>query len=124
MPPRRAQIFEGVAMVPVMRVRVQASGRPIWDDTRETVPISPSVAAGRVPPRNGAGSACPMGQLRIGNGFPKWNERNLPPDFVLKVGPSKMERNRKFCSLPTEVFLDLCAGLFQDWVFRIKFPIG
>jgi transcriptional regulator with XRE-family HTH domain len=47
MPPRRAQIFEGVAMVPVMRVRVQASGRPIWDDTRETVPISPSVAAGR-----------------------------------------------------------------------------
>lgn len=34
-------------MVPVMRVRVQASGRPIWDDTRETVPVNVTLAAGR-----------------------------------------------------------------------------
>jgi DNA-binding Xre family transcriptional regulator len=47
MPRRRAEVFEGVAMVPVMRVRVQASGGPIWDDTRESVPVSLNVAAGR-----------------------------------------------------------------------------
>jgi len=47
MPRRRAEIFEGVAMVPVMRVRVQASGQPAWDDTRESVPVSIQIAAGR-----------------------------------------------------------------------------
>lgn len=47
MPRRRADIFEGVAMVPLMRVRVQASGEPTWDDTRESVPVSLNVAAGR-----------------------------------------------------------------------------
>lgn len=46
-PRRRAQVFEGVAMVPVMRVRVQASGQPTWDDTRESVPVHLSIAAGR-----------------------------------------------------------------------------
>jgi SOS-response transcriptional repressor LexA len=33
--------------VPVMRVRVQASGEPTWDDTRETAIVSASLAAGR-----------------------------------------------------------------------------
>lgn len=47
MPKRRADVFEGVAYVPVMRVRVQASGRPTWDDTRETVVVSSQLAAGR-----------------------------------------------------------------------------
>lgn len=47
MPRRRAEIFEGVAMVPLMRVRVQASGSPTWDDTRESVPVEISVATGR-----------------------------------------------------------------------------
>lgn len=47
LPRPRVQIFEGVARVPIMRVRVQASGRPTWDDTRETIPIQPGVAAGR-----------------------------------------------------------------------------
>ena len=47
MPLRRADVFEGVARVPVMQVRVQASGQPIWDDTRETVIVSARVAAGR-----------------------------------------------------------------------------
>lgn len=30
-----------------MRVRVQASGEPAWDDTRDTIIVSASVAAGR-----------------------------------------------------------------------------
>jgi transcriptional regulator with XRE-family HTH domain len=47
LPRRRAQIFEGVAHVPVMRVRVQASGRPTWDDTRETMIVRAAVADGR-----------------------------------------------------------------------------
>lgn len=47
LPPRRADIFEGVAYVPVMRVRVQASGAPTWDDTRETVVVSATMARGR-----------------------------------------------------------------------------
>lgn len=47
MPRRRVEIFEGVAYVPVMRARVQASGRPIWDDTAETIPVDRSIAAGR-----------------------------------------------------------------------------
>lgn len=47
MPRRRAEVFEGVAMVPVMRVRVHASGSPTWDDTRESVPVSLAIAAGR-----------------------------------------------------------------------------
>lgn len=47
LPRRRAEIFEGVARIPVMQVRVQASGRPVWDDTRETMVISASLAAGR-----------------------------------------------------------------------------
>ena len=47
MPRRRAEVFEGVAMVPVMRVRVQASGHPTWDDTRETVYVDLALAAGR-----------------------------------------------------------------------------
>lgn len=47
MPRRRAEVFEGVAMVPLMRVRVQASGEPTWDDTRESVPVSLAIAAGR-----------------------------------------------------------------------------
>jgi SOS-response transcriptional repressor LexA len=38
---------EEVAYVPVMRVRVQASGQPTWDDTRETVIVSAQIAAGR-----------------------------------------------------------------------------
>lgn len=47
MPMRRADIFEGVARVPVMRVRVQASGAPAWDDTRDTILVSAAMAAGR-----------------------------------------------------------------------------
>jgi transcriptional regulator with XRE-family HTH domain len=47
MPKRRADVIEGVARVPVMRVRVQASGEPAWDDTRDTIIVSASVAAGR-----------------------------------------------------------------------------
>lgn len=47
MPRRRVVIFEGVAHVPVMRARVQAAGRPTWDDTEETVPIERSLAVGR-----------------------------------------------------------------------------
>lgn len=47
MPKRRAEIFEGVARVPVMRVRVQASGSPAWDDTRENIYVSAGIAAGR-----------------------------------------------------------------------------
>src|SRR4051794_35049819 len=35
MPRRRVEVFEGVAMVPLMRVRVSA-GEPVWDDTRES----------------------------------------------------------------------------------------
>lgn len=47
MPRRRTEIIEGVARVPVMRVRVQASGDPAWDDTRDTMIVSASLAAGR-----------------------------------------------------------------------------
>ena len=47
MPRRRVEIFEGVAYVPVMRARVQASGRPAWDDTSETIPVDRTLAAGR-----------------------------------------------------------------------------
>lgn len=48
MPRRRAEIFERVAHVPVMRVRAHASGRPTWDDTRETVVIEADVIIGRL----------------------------------------------------------------------------
>lgn len=44
---RRDGGFEDVVDVPVMRVRVQASGQPTWDDTRETVVVSSHLAAGR-----------------------------------------------------------------------------
>jgi len=47
MPRRRVEIFEGVAYVPVMRARAQASGRPAWDDTAETIPVDRTIAAGR-----------------------------------------------------------------------------
>lgn len=45
--PRRATIFEETAYVPLMRVRVQASGHPTWDDTRESVVVSADIARGR-----------------------------------------------------------------------------
>ncbi|MDB6122066.1 MAG: hypothetical protein JWQ71_1059 [Pedosphaera sp.] len=60
---------------------------------------------------NRAGRARPIGQLRVGDGFSKGNERNLPPDFVLKIRSSIMKWNRKFCSRAFHVFLNLCAGL-------------
>lgn len=44
---RRVEIFEGVARVPVMQVRVQASGRPTWGDSSERLPVPLDVAAGR-----------------------------------------------------------------------------
>ena len=47
MPRRRVEIFEGVARVPLMQVRVQAAAQPAWDDTRETVTVPSSVVAGR-----------------------------------------------------------------------------
>lgn len=47
LPRRRTEVFEGVAQVPVMRVRVQASGAPTWGDTRETAVVSALLAAGR-----------------------------------------------------------------------------
>lgn len=47
MPARRAETTEGVTRVPVMRVRVQASAAPTWDDTRDTVIVTAALAAGR-----------------------------------------------------------------------------
>lgn len=47
MPLRRVKIYEGVARVPIMNIRVQASGRPTWDDTSQSLPVPPDVAAGR-----------------------------------------------------------------------------
>lgn len=45
--PRRASIFEEVAYVPLMRVRVQASGHPQWDDTHDNVVVSAAIVRGR-----------------------------------------------------------------------------
>lgn len=47
LPRRRAEVTEGVARIPLMQVRVQASGRPIWDDTREWMVVSAALAMGR-----------------------------------------------------------------------------
>lgn len=47
LPRRRVEIVSGVAHVPLMRVRAQAAAAPVWDDTRESVPVPLDVAAGR-----------------------------------------------------------------------------
>lgn len=76
MPRRRAEVFEGVAMVPVMRVRVQASGHPTWDDTRETVYVDLALAAGRPNIRAAALAAAlaairdKHGHLAVAKGMP------------------------------------------------------
>ncbi len=47
MPKRQAVVTEGVVVVPLMRLRVQASGEPTWDDANDTVTTLASNAAGR-----------------------------------------------------------------------------
>jgi transcriptional regulator with XRE-family HTH domain len=47
LPRRRTEIIEGVARVPMMRVRVDSFGHVSWEDTRETVVVSAQIAAGR-----------------------------------------------------------------------------
>lgn len=47
MPKRQPTVIEGVVILPVMRLRVQASGSPAWDETRETVTTLASLAFGR-----------------------------------------------------------------------------
>lgn len=44
MPRRRTEITEGVARVPLRTLRVQAGGRPTWDDTRDTIVVSARAA--------------------------------------------------------------------------------
>lgn len=46
-PRRRAVVTEGVVVVPVMKLRVQADGQPTWDETREIATTLASLAAGR-----------------------------------------------------------------------------
>jgi transcriptional regulator with XRE-family HTH domain len=47
MPRRRAEFQEGVARLPLRSLRVQADGRPTWDDTRDTIVVSGRAAFGR-----------------------------------------------------------------------------
>lgn len=47
MPRRRAEFQEGVARLPLRSLRVQADGRPVWDDTRDTIVTSARAAFGR-----------------------------------------------------------------------------
>lgn len=44
---RRAEIQEGVGRVPLMSLRVQASGEPVWDETTEEVITAPLQLRGR-----------------------------------------------------------------------------
>lgn len=47
MPRRKAEVTEGVARLPLRRLRVQADGHPSWDDTNEWAYASASAARGR-----------------------------------------------------------------------------
>lgn len=47
MPRRRAEFQEGIARLPLRSLRVQADGRPVWDDTRDTIVVSGRAAFGR-----------------------------------------------------------------------------
>lgn len=47
MPKRQPTVVEGVVVLPVMKMRVQASGAPAWDETQETATTLARLAFGR-----------------------------------------------------------------------------
>lgn len=47
MPRRRVEISEGVARLPLRRLRVQADGEPAWMDTEDTIVVGARKGAGR-----------------------------------------------------------------------------
>lgn len=80
MPRRRTEIDKGVARLPLRTLRVQADGRPDWDDTQETILASVHAVAGRT----NAFAAVVTGHCMV--------PHIMPGDVVL-IDPDRRYRN-------------------------------
>lgn len=80
-------------------------------------------ASGRPGCTNGPGRAGSFSQVGIADGFSKWDERNLSPDFFLKFCAGQTQREREIFPFSRKIFLKLPRRLPKNRVLSVDLPV-